>query len=278
VHTSLLTRFLDYLRAEGASNHTVHAYGSDLRAFAAALGRPWDAESCGSVTAGEVETFLAQPCAPQTRRRRLAAVRAFLGWAVDVKLRPDNPAREVTHAPTVPRVREALTEQELQAYTTSALTRGTARDRAMVSLLVESGMQPGELLALRPADVVLKEMQTEVTIRRGRSHRTVILSRDAGVCVQAWIDRGRPPASCLFTNKDGGRLTARSVTRRLALYEVGVPVNPRLLRTTVARLWAQDGMDARTMQKVMGHSSLWLTQLYRRIEFVHPNAREREAR
>jgi site-specific recombinase XerD len=141
----------------------------------------------------------------------------------------------------------------------------TARDRAILLLLVDSGIRRAEALALNWGDV---NFQTgAVLIRKGKGNKariTAIGARTRRALIALRRGRKISDTDPLFTTDEGMRLTAfglRSMFVRLGK-RAGFPISPHMLRRTCAVQSLTSGMDVITLQKFLGHADVSTTAIY----------------
>ena len=154
------------------------------------------------------------------------------------------------------------------------------RDRALLELLYASGLRVGELVSLNWPDIDLSARVLRV-MGKGGKERMVPFGAPAANALAAWLqdwesERQRGPApgprdpDPVFLNLHGGRLSDREVRRVVdrASTKAGVPpgVHPHTLRHTFATHLLEEGADLRTIQELLGHSSLATTQKYTHVE------------
>lgn len=165
-----------------------------------------------------------------------------------------------------------LSTEQVEALLRSFSKAPTSvRNRALVAVLWRCGLKLGEALALRPVDIDRRKREITVTARDDRS-RVVGISAGALVLVDDWL-RVRSEAvkvgqrkvgarGPLFCTLQGQPLTqdyVRQFLQRKAT-KAGLPwVNPQGLRSAFAAELAGRGVDAVTLQKLLGHSSLLVT-------------------
>lgn len=272
--------FLEHLRSvRGFSDHTILAYGKDLRQCAAFLAEVMGRRRWEEVEIADLRRYLAalheRGLSRATAARALAAIRSFMRHlrsrgAIDA----DPSSLLVT-----PRVRRSLprflqqeeTERLLAAPGVSKPTG--LRDRAILETLYASGMRVSEIASLDAADVGSGDT---VKLRgKGGKERLIFLGRPALRALDDYLARGRPALEkaadpsrhkALFLNRGGGRLTPRSIRRIVGRYAraagLGRKLGPHALRHTFATHLLEGGADLRAVQELLGHSSLDTTQVY----------------
>ncbi len=291
-------RFAVHLEAElRASVHTRRAYLADLAQYAAFLaeqGAPLVPSSPALVRA-----FVARAAGragAASLGRKLSTLRSFYGFLVREGLAPGNPARAVTSPRRPKRLPQVLPEEEVAALVEAPTAHEgplALRDRAFLELLYASGLRVSELTGLDVGDVDFAQGLVRVLGKR-RKERIVPFGTAAGDAIRRWLEEGRPAlaaapgacASALFLNHRGGRLTARSVARRISRWVLaaGLPrhVHPHVLRHSFATHLLGNGADLRGIQELLGHASLSTTQRYTHLDWkrlaevydrAHPRAK-----
>ena len=267
--------FLALLAARRAPR-TVDAYRRDLTAVAGWLGHP-----LGRATADELERYLAelraQGLAPATIARRAAALRSFFRHQTLLGLRGDNPAAELELPRRIRRLPRTLSPAEAERLVEAAA--GTQprdlRDRALTELLYGAGLRVSEAVSLERGGVDL-ERRLVRCVGKGGKERVVPIGRRAAEALRRYVTRGRPFLDRrhrpeLFLNSRGGPLTragAFLILRRLAARAGLEPerIHPHLLRHSFATHLLEGGADLRTIQELLGHSSLSTTQMYSHVD------------
>lgn len=297
---SEIQRFARYMEVERrASPHTLKGYLTDLGQYAA-----WLIETRQQLLPGSpatIRAFLARASAESrapSLARKLSSLRSLYRFLVREGLAEQNPARLVA-SPKLPKKLPVVLPEEDAAALMDAPAELQApldmRDRAILELLYGSGLRVAELVGLDVGDVDLAQLLVRVLGKR-RKERIVPFGRPAAEALRAWLDRGRPvvaqgPAragseAALFLNHRGGRLTTRSIGRRVDRWvlEAALPrhVHPHALRHTFATHLLSNGADLRGIQELLGHASLSTTQRYTHVDWkrlaavyddAHPRAR-----
>src|SRR5262249_2588755 len=148
------------------------------------------------------------------------------------------------------------------------------RDRAILETLYSAGLRVGELTGLNRDDLDLDSGM--LTVRgKGKRERLALLGRPALAALRDWLDAPTalgPRAqtqSAVFLNKNGTRLSSRSVGRLLEKYLAQAGLDPRTsphtLRHSFATHLLDAGADIRSVQELLGHRSLATTQIYTHV-------------
>lgn len=274
--------FLKYLEAErNASPHTVRSYGTDLHAFSVYVEEHVGPEASPS----KVDHFLIRSYLSQLHHRglsktsasrKLASLRSFFRYLCREGILERNPARALLS----PRV-----EKRLPTYVEAAdmgqfveVTDDTdagLRAHAVLELLYGTGIRCSELVALDLPEVDFSGRLIRV-LGKGRKERVVPFGTAAQRALDAYLRvrrATRPRSDALFVNRNGGRLTDRSVrrlvSRRLKSLALNQKISPHTLRHAFATHLLERGADLRSIQELLGHASLSTTQRY-----THVSARQ----
>jgi site-specific recombinase XerD len=260
-----IDRFLD---SPALSDSTRRAYGVDLAEFGSWLrARKASVEDVDARLLADYAAVLGaarrgrkpSKLAPATIARKLAAVRAFLRFTLgaskvpDARLAPRRPRR----LPESPKQDEI--EAELERFGVDDPL--AIRNRALAELVYSAGLRSQEAVDLDLADVEFD--QEAVRVRgKGGKERVVPLGEEAAYWVALWL-RERPKLArgaddALFISARGRRLDT-STLRKLFPH-------PHRLRHAFATHLLEGGADLRTIQELLGHSSLSTTQMYSHVD------------
>jgi site-specific recombinase XerD len=212
--------------------------------------------------------------APATIARKLAAIRSFLRFTLgptkvpDASLAPRRPRR----LPETPKPAEV--EAALDALDGDGPL--AVRNHALVELVYSAGLRSAEAVALDLGDVDFDREQLHVRGKGGKE-RIVPLGEEAAHALARYLHQARPelvggPETALFLSARGRRLDTSTLRRVFA--------HPHRLRHAFATHLLEGGADLRTIQDLLGHSSLSTTQLYshvdgRRLRRVYDRAHPR---
>jgi site-specific recombinase XerD len=257
-----------YLASPALSEATRRAYRVDVEEFAswlesrevrleavdARLLAAYAAE-LGSARSGRMPRRLA----PATIARKLAAVRAFLRFTLgparvpDARLSPRRPRR----LPTAPKAQEV--DSELEALGAGDPLK--TRNRALAELVYSAGLRSQEAVDLSLRDVDF-EAETVRVLGKGGKERVVPLGEEAAYWLGRWLQvrprLARDAQDALFLSARGRRLDTSTVRRLLP--------HPHRFRHAFATHLLEGGADLRTIQELLGHSSLSTTQVYSHVD------------
>jgi integrase/recombinase XerC len=278
-----LAEFLRHLALErNASAHTVKSYREDLtqalQFFRERL--PGRALDLGLLTARLLRAYSAwlqgQGYAKSTVARRLAAVRSWCRFLCRQGALTANPADGLRAPRQDRKLPHFLSEDALTRLLEAppADTPLGLRDRALLETLYSAGLRVSELTGLDVAEVDLDSGLA--TVRgKGKRERLALLGPAALAAIRRWLEaRATLPQraqgrDALFLNKNGTRLTPRSVGRLLAGYLAQAGLDPRAsphsLRHSFATHLLDRGADIRSVQELLGHRSLGTTQVYTHV-------------
>jgi integrase/recombinase XerC len=302
--TEAMAAFERHVAAErGLSPHTVRAYVSDARSLLA------HADRCGAASPAELSTPIvrswlavqhAAGASRATLARRGAAARSFTAFAHRRGWLASDPGSSLG----TPRVRRTLPHVLRQAEITGVLASSDAdieqpppdrtpaeaavalRDAAILELLYATGIRVSELCGLDRGALDLGRHTVRV-FGKGAKERTVPVGIPAARAVSRWEQAGRPvlahdrSGAALFLGARGGRVDPRMVRRmvheRLRLAGVRTDTGPHGLRHTTATHLLEGGADLRSVQEMLGHSSLATTQIYTHVSVDRLKASYRQA-
>lgn len=298
----LLREFMLHLVQErGLADHTVRAYRADLQQLAASVGglervdlpalRVWLAD------------LHAEGAGRATLNRKTATARAFTAWAHRRGHLETDPGVRLRTAPRSAHLPQVLQQEQVeqmllllgrrlhqaqqqeaetsaaqasaaQARAAAARTAGVRRDIALVELLYATGVRVSELVGL-DLDAIDSGRRMLRVLGKGDRERMVPYGVPAQQRLESWLELGRPvlagadSAEAVFLGQRGRRIDPRVVRSMIdrTLEELGTTSarGPHALRHSAATHLLDGGADLRTVQELLGHSSLSTTQLYTHV-------------
>ncbi len=300
----IVAEFIDYLRGvKNYSPHTATAYENDVRDFIdfyeKFAGQSPQLNDIAQVDTLGLRSFLAdrqrRGLSPKSTARALSSVRGFykfLGRQYGVK----NDAIGLISAPKVPRKLSKAIDpvdvenmhgaiREIDAHEPWI----AARDWALVLLLFGCGLRISEALSLTNQDVHGRPDILRI-IGKGNKERLIPVLPAVWDAIGKYIDMrpfGNDANDTLFRSVRGLPMSARmaeKVIEKLRCYlQLPDYVTPHALRHTFATALLSGGADLRSLQELLGHSSLSTTQLYTKVNMAeisniyanaHPRAKD----
>ena len=266
-------------RERNLSEHTVRAYLGDIAGMldhASRLGhtqvetidlrslRSWLAKQ---QTVGKSRTTIA---------RRATAARVFTAWLLRTGRAASDAGAQLASSRAHKPLPHVLRESEARALVDQANALADddsplgQRDAAILELLYATGIRVGELCGL-DIDDVDRDRNVVRVFGKGRKERMVPFGQPARRALELWLASGRPlvrrdgAGPALFLGARGQRIDQRAVRRlvhdRIAQVEGAPDIGPHGLRHTAATHLLEGGADLRSVQELLGHSSLATTQI-----------------
>ena len=283
-------RFLRGLTS--VADSTAAVYDRDLQAFIGwAAGEGVDSPS--RVTRQMLRLYLAhlagEDYARTTIARKVSVLRRYFAWACKQKLCVADPTLGLS-TPSIPRhLPKVLPNKELGELLDGKRTEDDEhrrrRDDAVAELLYGSGLRASEVCGLTLESLQLEDRSVRV-VGKGSKERIVPLSMPCAVKLEDYLAKSWEvfagsslnTSASLFFNLVGNPLTTRDLRR---IVERRAHTHPHALRHTYATHLLDGGADLRSVQELLGHSSLSATQIYTHVsrerlrkvlEETHPRA------
>ncbi len=285
---SFLNRYKMFLMDQkGLSNETYRAYLNDVQHLLTFL----DERGAGLPDRRLVRSYLLNLHNHYDRssiNRKLSSIKGFFDFVMtqsDLELNPFSHVRSLRKKEVLPGF---LTAEEMIALIDST---ADVRDRALLELLYSTGIRVGEVEGMNCMDVDVRQGFVLVTGKGSRQRKVPAgkraLSAIRGYLASRGIDDPIYCAEPLFLNSRGKRLTTRSIRRAVYRWSQQIAlsrhISPHTIRHTFATHMLDAGADLRSIQEMLGHSSLSTTQRYTHLTLdklmdvydkAHPKAKE----
>jgi len=287
---NLIRQFLEYLEIEkGRLTNTIENYKFYLNRFLkwAQITKP---EQITQELVRNYRLWLnrqtdstGSPLKKNTQNYHLIALRAFLKYLAKQDVSTLAPEKiELAKMPE--RQIEFLEGSDLEHFLEAPFKIEQPeilqlRDKAILETLFSTGLRVSELAGLKKGDINLNK--EEFTVRgKGAKLRIVFLSNQSKYWLKKYLDSRKDMSAYLFTNhdkagtkrnknKDDKGLTPRSVQRIVQkcakIAGITKKITPHVLRHSFATDLLQNGADIRSVQTMLGHSSITTTQIYTHI-------------
>jgi integrase/recombinase XerD len=253
-----------FLASPSLAESTRRAYAADLRRFG-----DWLEQRGTAVEEIDVRALVdyaselgraRNGLAPATIARNLAAVRSFLRFTLGPTRVPD-----ASLGPRRPqRLPEAPKREEIESIVDSLDGDGplVLRNHALIELVYSAGLRSAEAVGLDLGDVDFEQEHLRVRGKGGKE-RVVPLGEEAAHVLARYLREARPELArgandALFLSPRGRRLDTSTLRRLLP--------HPHRLRHSFATHLLEGGADLRTIQELLGHSSLSTTQVYSHVD------------
>ena len=275
-----IERFIDSLWAQkGLAELTLAAYQQDLSLFAR-----WLAERGGDLQRADqasIQQFLAQRfeegASARSNARLLSTLKQYYRHLVRQGERQDNPTALVS-APKIHRsLPQAMAENDVERLLQAPDLDSEygLRDRCMLELMYSSGLRVSELVGLQ-LNQVNSRLGLVRLLGKGSKERVVPVGEEALYWLNRYLKEARPAllktgaaSDALFLSSRGSAITRQAfwqnIKKHLLAAGVKTAFSPHSLRHAFATHLLNHGADLRTVQMLLGHSSLSTTQIYTHI-------------
>jgi site-specific recombinase XerD len=267
-----LASFGRHLRAGNRSPMTMKVYGEGIRQFDDFLAERGMPRNVAGIHREHVEAFVEDQLGrlrPATAASRYRSLQQFFRWLADEGELRDSPMAKM-HPPTVPEEPPAvLTNEQIDGLwrVTSGTSFDDRRDRAVIRLLLDTGIRRAELAGLRVEDID-RDQDVAVVMGKGRRPRTVPYDHDAAKEIDRYLRarKAHPRADLpwLWLGKKG-RLTENGIAQLLRRRgrEAGLEgLHPHLFRHTFAHQQLADGMQETSLMRIAGWKSRQMVARY----------------
>ncbi|RPH01927.1 tyrosine recombinase XerC [bacterium TMED221] len=271
--------YLSYVsEVKNLSKNTTNSYKRDLQKLSIFLNsigiKNYDEIDDGVCTSWLGNLYSLQNT-PKTIQRHLSSAKGFFKFLKKNSIIDSSPF-ELVKAPKTPSyLPEVLSPEDVsQLLNFKPSDVLEIRDLAIVELMYSSGLRVSET-----ANINLDDFEEEMSFLRvlgkGAKTRLVPIGRYAKNAIDNWIYeriKYSRDSNALFINLKGSRLSVRSIQlrlKRLAVKQGLPPIHPHMLRHSFATHMLESSGDLRTIQELLGHSSLSSTQIYTKLDYQH---------
>ena len=278
-----LGQFVKFLSSRGIDS-PAEIRRTDVGEFVAALGEP--AGRCVGIDSLATEQQACasgeeRPYARATVARKLSTVRGYLAFCEQEGLIEASPSGGISSPKLPRRLPQVLSPEQISELLGAIEGTGPLqlRDRALFELVYSSGLRCQEALDLELRDVSFESSEVRAK-GKGRKVRVVPVGALALGALERYLREGRTHLAAgerkeehVFLSRTGKPLSASDVQRRLSRYLAvsGTPggTSPHTLRHSFATHLLEGGADMRSIQELLGHSSLRTTQTYAHVSAAH---------
>ena len=275
-------KFIQELKViKNASIHTVRNYGLDLECFLSYVQNISLEKVDKKVLRGFFALLHEKKSSKRTVLRKLSSLRSFFKYLVKHKQILSNPLEEI-EGPKLEKLLPSTVSYaqiEILFQTPDISSYLGFRDRCMMELFYSSGLRISELVGLNKSDFDCINCMLRV-LGKGKKERRIPITQSSALWISNYLNHKERnedgefhqkavDAQAIFLNKWGKRISVRSVDRNFKIYlmrsGLAMKITPHTIRHTIATHWLEKGMDLKTIQTLLGHSSLSTTTIYTHV-------------
>ena len=265
-------------QVKNLSENTTKSYERDLKkldSFIMGLNLSTYSEISSETCSAWIGSLYSQNNNPRSIQRHLSSAKGFFRFLKKNNLIQSSPFELVTAPKSSNKLPDVLSPEDVeQLLNFKPSNMIEIRDMAIVELMYSSGLRVSETVNINLNDFEENKSFLRV-LGKGSKKRLVPMGRYAVNAINEWlIEREKilNNTDALFLNSKGTRLTVRSVQLRLkkmAVKQGLPPIHPHMLRHSFATHMLESSGDLRTIQELLGHSSLSTTQIYTKLDYQH---------
>lgn len=262
----LIKEWLSTKKVEGCSSETIVSYSRFLRCFAYIMNK-----KLTDVTTGDIREFLLEyQVKRQVSNKTIDGMRRYLSsfynFLEEEYYITTSPVRRVHKIKSVSTVKKPFSDDDTVRLEYACKTK---RDKAMVALLLSTGIRVGELTKLNIVDVDLRNREA-IVYGKGSKERLVYFDARAKVFVEEYLDTRHDDSEALFVQDKAPYLRLQKSGVEWIIREIGreagvTNAHPHRFRRTFATKMLNRGMPIEQVQKLLGHARIETTLVYTEI-------------
>ena len=275
----LIHDYLDFLEnIKGLSKNTTSSYQRDLNKLSKFLQTADINDFYGlseEICSAWVADLFQYNVSARSIQRHISSAKGFFNYLKKIGLVTNSPFDLINSPKSPNRLPSVLSPEEVsQLLNFKPKNAQEKRDLAIIELIYSSGLRVSEAVNANLNDFEDNKNFLRV-LGKGSKTRLVPVGRYAQNAINDWaVEREKLSTNdnALFVNLRGNRISTRSVQERIkniAITQGLPPVNPHMLRHSFATHLLESSGDLRSIQELLGHSSLSTTQIYTRLDYQH---------
>lgn len=274
----MIKNFITYLKStKNLSDSTLRAYSYDLSSFCEFEKNILSPDICAYIS--HLQSLHIKDT---SIKRKIVSLRIFYDYLADKKLidhspfnglkfrfRQEHKLPKTLSIAEVKRLLECFEEGD--SNKTMFASKQFTRDAALIDMLISTGIRVGEAAAIKFEDIIMYERSVLIH-GKGRKQRIIFISSPVTwqrIICQLRMQKKYSSTQFLFTNRHDMPLTSHSIEKIYAKYVAKAKINPNstphFLRHTFATNLLINGADIRSVQELLGHSSIATTQIYTEV-------------
>ena len=274
-----IANYLEYLdKIRGLSKNTTLSYKRDLEKFGSFLLKEKittyeeiNSDTCsrwiGDLYLNEIDA--------KSIQRHISSLKGFFSFLIKNNIVINSPMSNIVSPKATKKLPNVLSPEEIEILVSfSPKSAQDFRDIAIIELIYSSGLRVSEATNVKLDDFEDNRNFLRV-LGKGSKTRLVPVGQYANDAISAWLEKRNSihsESKYLFLNLRGKKISTRSVQERIRKISViqGLPpVNPHMLRHSFATHLLESSGDLRSIQELLGHSSLSTTQIYTKLDYQH---------
>ena len=275
----LIYDYLDFLEnIKGLSKNTTSSYQRDLNKLSKFL-QASDINGFNDLSEEICSAWIADlfqhNVSARSIQRHISSAKGFFNYLKKIGLVTDSPFDLISSPKSPSHLPSVLSPEEVsQLLNFKPKNAQEKRDLAIIELIYSSGLRVSEAVNVNLNDFEDNKNFLRV-LGKGSKTRLVPVGRYAQNAINDWMvqrEKLSTNDNALFVNLRGNRISTRSVQERIkniAIMQGLPPVNPHMLRHSFATHLLESSGDLRSIQELLGHSSLSTTQIYTRLDYQH---------
>ena len=275
----LIDDYLDFLETiKGLSKNTTSSYQRDLNKLSKFLeisGINSFNELTEEICSAWIADLFQHNVGARSIQRHISSAKGFFNYLKKSGLITNSPFDLINSPKSPSHLPSILSPEEVsQLLNFKPKNVQEKRDIAIIELIYSSGLRVSEAVNANLDDFEDNKNFLRV-LGKGSKTRLVPVGRYARKAIDEWIGERKKLSTkdnSLFVNLRGKRISVRSVQekiRNIAIMQGLPPVNPHMLRHSFATHLLESSGDLRSIQELLGHSSLSTTQIYTRLDYQH---------
>tara|TARA_Y100000768_G_scaffold311863_1_gene246484 strand:- start:754 stop:1647 length:894 start_codon:yes stop_codon:yes gene_type:complete len=271
----LKKRLKEFLKIKNYSDHTISNYERDINRFLKFLetDKVDPEDLTNSVITKWIISLRKLGLGNRSIQRNISSLKNFYKFLFKSGLIETNFFESVQSPKIGETLPKALTPEDVEKLLSfEPKTLADIRDKAFLELLYSSGLRVSEAVNVNIASFE-SDFSFVKVLGKGQKERMLPVGKFAKDAITTWIEKRseiRSTSDALFLNKYGNRISIRAMQERL--YKISIsqgmsPVSPHMLRHSFATHILESSGDLRSIQEMLGHSSLSTTQIYTKLNF-----------
>lgn len=266
INRNLLEQFLATKIIKGCSKNTVGEYMFQLKAFAAAVGKPFTEIKAGDIKAYLARRMIVDKVSPVTRNNEYSALSSFYQWMLNEEYIDRNPVAKVERAKEPKIKKKAFTEREIERLRNACQTK---KERCLIEVLLSTWCRVSEV-----AGMDISAINTDgsmIVFGKGAKERTVYLNEKAQMAIEDYLEERSDEGLALFVNGRAPyermqKFYIEKVIRAIGERAGVTDCHPHRFRRTGATYALRAGMPVEIVSMILGHEDLNTTKRYLDID------------